>query len=91
MHPTGRGVRAAQRRDRKHVIEMPVGEHDRHRLEPVLHDQLGDTISGIHTWIDDHALLASSGGNQVAVGLPRPGGKRGYEHTFETIGTIGQD
>jgi hypothetical protein len=68
-----------------------VGKQDRHRLEPVLHDQLGDTISGIHTRIDDHALLASSGGNQVAVGLPRPGGERGYEHTFETIGTIGQD
>jgi hypothetical protein len=91
MHPTGRGVRAAQRRYRKHVIEMPVGEHDSHRLEPVLDDQLSDTISGIHTRIDDHTLLADSGGNQVAVGLPRPGGKRGYEHTFETIGTIGQD
>ena len=73
------------------MIEVTVGEHHCHGLEPVLHDQLGDTISGIHTRIDDHAFFAWRAGNQVAVGLPRPRGEGRYEHTFETIGTIGQD
>jgi hypothetical protein len=73
------------------VIEVTMGEHHCYRLEPVLHDQLCDTGNRIHTGIDDHALLAKPLGNEVTVGLPRPGGKRGYEHTFETIGTIGQD
>ena len=49
-----------------------MGEHHRHRLEPVLHDQLGDTGDRIHSRIDDHALLAGRRGHQVAVGLPRP-------------------
>ena len=73
------------------MIEVTVGEHHCHGLEPVLHDQLGDTGRRIHTGIDDHAFLARPVGNQVAVGLPRPSWKGGYEHTFETIGTIGQD
>ena len=91
MHPAGRGVRAAQRRYGEHVIEVTMGEHHRYRLEPVLNDQLCDTGNRVHTGIDDHALLAKPLGNEVTVGLPRPGGKGGYEHTFETIGTIGQD
>jgi hypothetical protein len=73
------------------VIEVPMSEHHRYRLESVLHDQLSDTGNRIHTWIDDDALIAWPGRNQVAVGLPWPGGEGGYEHTFETIGTIGQD
>ena len=44
MHPAGRVVRAAQRRDGRHVIKVPVGEHHGYGLEAVLHDQLGDTV-----------------------------------------------
>ena len=35
-----------------------MGEHHGYRLEPVLHDQLGDTGHCIHPRIDDHALGA---------------------------------
>ena len=68
-----------------------MGEHHRYGFEPVLRDQLSDTGNRVHTGIDDHALLAEPLGSEVTVGLPRPGRKGGYEHTFETIGTIGQD
>jgi GGDEF domain-containing protein len=52
-----------------------MGQQHRHWLEPVLQDQLGDTVRRIHSWIDDHAFLARLGGRQIAVGLPRPSRK----------------
>ena len=54
------------------MIKMPMSQDHRHRLEPMLHDQFGDTVGCIHSRIDDHALLAGLRRHQVAVGLPRP-------------------
>ena len=56
VDPARRLVGPAERGDGEHVVEMAVGQHHRHRLEPVLGDQLRDAGLGIQTRIDDHAL-----------------------------------
>ena len=89
MHPA-RGLGGpAERGDRPHVVEMPVGDHHRDRLQPVLGNQVRDADGGVHPRIDDHALRSAVRGHHVAVGLPRPSGKEAQRARGERIGQDG--
>ena len=59
---------AAHRHHRPDVVDVAVGEQDRHRLEPVLGEDLRDARLGVLTRVDDHALLPGAGRHHVAVG-----------------------
>ena len=73
-------VRAGHRRDAPHVVDVPVRDQHRGGLEPVLADHLGDAGGGVLAGVDDHALAARPGGDDVAVGAPRAGGEACDEH-----------
>ena len=73
-------VRAAHRDDRGDMVDVAVGEDDRDGLEPMLRERVLDSLGGLVARVDDHALLAGGGGDQVAVGPPGPGGEPGNQH-----------
>jgi hypothetical protein len=73
-------ARAADRDDRGDVVDVPVGEQHRDRLQAVLADGFLDPGGGLVAGIDDDALLTGGRGDQVAVGAPGPCGKTGDEH-----------
>jgi hypothetical protein len=68
-------LRAADRSDGPDVIQMTVGEQRRDRLQPVAREKLLNAALRVLTRVDDHALLALSGRDDVAVGRERPGRK----------------
>ncbi len=53
---------------------------DRHRPEPVLPNDVGHAARRVLAGVDDHALGARPGGQDVAVGGPRTGRERGDQH-----------
>ena len=69
-----------QRGHRPDVVEVPVGQQGRHRLEAVAPAQLVDPAQGVLAGVDDQGLRARRGGDQPAVRLEGPGGKSGHEH-----------
>ena len=80
VDPGRRVVRAGDRRDAPHVVDVPVGDQHGHRLEPVLGDDLGHAGGGVLAGVDDHALRARPRGRDVAVGAPRTCGESGDQH-----------
>src|SRR3954447_19427201 len=80
VDPGGGVVGARDRRHTPHVVDVTVGDQDRHRLEPVLADHLGDAVRRVLAGIDDHALSTGTGGDDVAVRPPRTGGETCDEH-----------
>jgi hypothetical protein len=50
------------------VIEVPVGEHDRHRVQAMLSDDLVQPVGHAHAGIDDQTLLAGAEGHDPTVG-----------------------
>ena len=85
VHPADRLVLTAQRSHRKHVVEVPVGQQRRNRMEAVLTDHV-NSVRRVHAWIDDDALPADGSSDHIAVGLPGPGGERRDKHSSENIG-----
>ncbi len=71
---------AAHRDDRGDVVDVAVREDDGDGLEPMLLQRFLDALGGLVARVDDHALLACGGGDQVAVGPPGPGGEPGNQH-----------
>lgn len=80
VDPGGHVVRPAHRDDRGAVVDVAVGEDDGDGLEPMLPERVLDSLGGLVARVDDHALLACGGGDQIAVGAPGPGGEPGNEH-----------
>ena len=66
------------------MVEVSVGEHHRHRLQPVLGHQVAYAVRRIESRIEDQALRTGLGRHHVAVRLPRTGGEGGDEHSGET-------
>ena len=73
-------VGPGQRGHRPDVVEVPVGQQGRHRLEAVAPAELVDPAQGVLAGVDDQGLRARRGGDQPAVRLEGPGGKSGHEH-----------
>ena len=73
-------VAAGDRRDAPHVVDVAVGDEDGDRLEPVLAHHLVDAVGGVLAGVDDDALGAGAGRDDVAVGPPRSGGEACDEH-----------
>ena len=67
-----------------------MGQHRGHGLEVVLGDDVAHAVERPHPGVDDDALGAGWGGEDVAAGLPRPGRERRDEHSSETIGQDGR-
>ena len=80
MDPGGGVVGAGDRGDAPHVVDVAVGDQHRDRLEPVLADDLVDAGGGVLARVDDDALGAGTGGDDVAVGPPGACGEAGDEH-----------
>ncbi len=80
VDPGGDVTGAAHGHDGPHMVDVTVGQQHRDGLQPMLAQEVVDALDGVLTWIDDHALLARSGSDDVAVGLERPCGKPGDEH-----------
>ena len=68
------------RRDTPHVVDVAVRHQDRRGPQAVCSDDLGDSGRRILAGVDDDALLARAGGDDVAVRAPRPGRERSDEH-----------
>jgi hypothetical protein len=70
---------------------MTVREQNRGRPEPVLGEDLLDTGHGVLTRIDDYALLAGSGRDDITVRGERPGWEPCDEHKrpFSRYGVSG--
>ena len=81
MDPAGGVVRAADRCDGEHVVEVAVGQHHRDRLQAVLGHQVAYAVRRIHPGVEDQALGSGLGGDDVAVRLPGTGRKGRDEHT----------
>ena len=62
------------------MVEMAVGEQDRHWLQPVLARKLVNPPLCVLARIDDDAFLTRRGRHEVAVGGERTGGKADDEH-----------
>jgi hypothetical protein len=71
---------AADRRDRERVVEVPVGQQHRYRLQPVLAQHLVQLVDHVDAGVDDDRVLAGPGSHDVAVGAERGGGEAGDEH-----------
>jgi len=84
MDPAGGVVAAAQRGHGVHVVQVAVGEHHRHRLQPVLGHEVADAVRRIESRVQDQALRTGRGRDHVAVGLPGTGGEGRDEHIGET-------
>ncbi len=69
MNPGGNFTSAANRTDRPDVVDVPMGQDHRDRLQPVLADQLVEALFSVLTWVDDHAFLARGWRDDIAVGL----------------------
>ena len=74
-------ARAAHRRDREGVVEVPVGEQDRCRVQAVLGQHRVQLIQHADARVDHQALLPRAGGHDVAVGAEGLGRKAGDEHS----------
>src|SRR6516165_3057637 len=87
----GDALSAADRRNGPYVVDMTVREQNRGRPEPVLGEDLLDTGHGVLTRIDDHALLAGSGRDDITVRGERPGWEPCDEHKrpFSRYGVSG--
>src|ERR1700722_1269802 len=72
--------RSADRGDRPHMVEMTVREQHRGGLQPVLSQDLLDPRLGVLARIDDDALLAGSGRDNLTVGGERPSWEPCDEH-----------
>lgn len=62
------------------MVDVAMGENDRDGLEPMLCDRVLDALGRLVARVDDDALLAGGGGDQVAIGAPGPGGEPGNQH-----------
>ena len=80
VDPGGGVVRAGDGGDAPHVVDVPVGDQDRHRLELVLAHDLRDALGGVLARVDHHALGAGTGRGDVAVGAPRTGREACDQH-----------
>ncbi len=69
---------------------MTVGEQDRDGLEPVLAQQLLDAFRRVLARVDDHALLAGGGRDDVTIGLEGPCGEACDEHLPQVISSKSQ-
>jgi hypothetical protein len=61
------------------VVEVPVGEQHRRRVQPVLGQNLVELVEHADARVDDQALLARPGGNHIAIGAEGLGRKAGDE------------
>jgi hypothetical protein len=80
VDPGGAVVRAADREDREHVVDVAVREQYGDRLQFVLAHDLLDTRGGVLSGVDHDAFRALAGGDDVAVRAPRTRGEPGDEH-----------
>jgi hypothetical protein len=62
------------------MVEVAVGQQDRHRVEAVLAQGLGKWFLGVLAWVDDDTGFTLGGGEQEAVGLERSRGEPDHEH-----------
>ncbi|GAA1577916.1 hypothetical protein GCM10009789_34220 [Kribbella sancticallisti] len=62
------------------MVDVAVREQDRDRLQLVLLDHLLDPRGGVLSGVDDDALRALAGGDDVTVRAPRTRGEPGDEH-----------
>ena len=78
-------VGAADGRHRVGVVEVAVGQQDGGRPEPVLGEHLGELTEHLDARVDDQALLAGTGRDDVAVGPEDGGGEAVEQHAQEPI------
>jgi hypothetical protein len=62
---------ADKRTDGRHVVDVRVGEQDRHRLRPPLRERLLDPVP-IEARIDDERVLLALSAEEKTVGEKRP-------------------
>ncbi len=53
------------------MVDVPVREQDRDRLQPVLPQELVELLDDLDARVDDHALLAGGRRDDVAVRAER--------------------
>src|ERR1035441_9652849 len=79
--PTWSGkARAGDGGDRPDGVDMTVRRQHRHRLEPVLCEDLLDPVFRVLARVDDEALLAGPGRHDVAIRGERAGRESGDQH-----------
>jgi hypothetical protein len=95
LRPVGRmdvGGHVARLADREHgegVVEVPVGEQHRDRMQVVVGDDLVELAADADAGIDDDALLAGCGREHPAVGGGRLGRETRDEHGRRLLGGRG--
>ncbi len=70
----------ADRRHRPDVVDVPMRRQHRDRPQPVLLDDFLDALLSVLTRVDNQALRAWLGRQQVAVRRERASGEPGYQH-----------
>ncbi len=75
---------AADRRHRPDVVDVAVRRQHRGRPQPVSLDNFLDALLSVLSRVDNQALLAWSGRQQIAVGRERASGEPGYQHCAAT-------